>query len=119
MEKDVFNLVFDQLVEFCRKPEVQLSSTMGSIRLSEPYRKIVAMGYKALPYIRKAYDMDSSNDFALLTVKEHGLASLVEEIVGNDFTNGIPEEMAGRIDMLEAYTKRWLDQNMHRYVPGK
>ncbi len=119
MEKDVFNLVFDQLVEVCRKPEVQLSSSMGPLRLSEPYRKIVAMGYKALPFIRKAYDLDSSNDFALSIVQGHGLVGLVEGIVGNDFTHGIPREMTGRIDELEAYTKRWLDQNMRKYVPGK
>ena len=73
------------------------------------------MGYEALPLIRQVYDRDSSDNFELSIVQGHGLISVVREIVGDDFS--IPEEICGRISAMEHYTKRWLDENMSKYVP--
>jgi len=72
------------------------------------------MGYRALPLIRQVYDRDSSDNFELSIVQCHGLVSVVREIVGGDFS--IPEEIQGRISAIEDYTKRWLDENMGRYI---
>ena len=60
---------------------------------------------------------EAERDFPLSIIKGHGLVSLVKEIVGDDFQ--IPEEIRGKIPTMEYYTKRWLDENMSRYVPAK
>ena len=58
---------------------------------------------------------NAEKDLPLSMIKGHGLVSAVREIVGNDFS--IPEEIRGRISAMEDYTKRWLDENMGKYVP--
>ena len=58
---------------------------------------------------------EAEKDLPLSMIKGHGLISVVKEIVGDDFS--IPEEIRGRISVIEGYTKNWLDENMHRYVP--
>jgi len=72
------------------------------------------MGYEALPLIRKVYDLDSSDNFALSIIQGHGLFSTVEKIVGNDFS--IPEEIWGKILKMKDYTKEWLDENLGKYI---
>jgi len=57
---------------------------------------------------------EAGRDFPLSIIQEHGLVSLVKEIVGDDFQ--IPEEIRGKVPAMEDYTKRWLDENMSRYV---
>lgn len=53
-------------------------------------------------------------DLPLSMIKNHGLASAVEELVGDDFS--VPEEIRGQISKVEEYTKDWLDKNMHKYL---
>lgn len=59
---------------------------------------------------------EAEKDLSLSMIKEYGLASAVKEIVGDDFS--IPEEIRGKIPATENYTKNWLDENMHQYVPS-
>ncbi len=57
---------------------------------------------------------EAETDLPLRIIKGHGLVFLVKEIVGNDFQ--IPQEIRGKIPEMEDYTKRWLDENMRKYV---
>jgi hypothetical protein len=109
-----FHQAVEEWIEHCRNPNVQISSSAEPVRNCDSYRKIVSMGYEALPFIRKVYDREKSDDLALSIVQGHGLVAIVREIVGDDFS--IPEEIRGRISAMEDYTKRWLDENMSRYV---
>ena len=111
-----FHQAVEEWIEHCRNPHVQLSSSSEPVWDCDSYRKIVSMGYEALPLIRQVYDRENpADDLALLIVQGHGLVSVVREIVGDDFS--IPEEIRGRISAMEDYTKRWLDENMGKYVP--
>jgi hypothetical protein len=112
-----FHQAVEEWIEHCRNPNVQLSSCAEPVRNCDAYRKIISMGYEALPLIRQVYDRDSKDNFELSIVQGHGLVSIVREIVGDDFS--IPEEIRGRIPAMEDYTKRWLDENMGRYVPSQ
>ena len=114
MLEDTFNKTIDEWIEHCKKPEIQLSSSIQLVRDCEPYRKIVSMGREALPLVRQLYDRDSSGNFELSVVQGHGLLGVVREIAGDDFQ--IPEEIRGKVPAMEDYTKRWLDENMSRYV---
>jgi len=114
MLEDTFNQAVDEWIEHCRKPEVQYSSSIQSVRDCEPYRKIVSMGSEALPLVRQLYDRDSSSNFELSIVKGHGLSGAVREIVGEDFQ--IPEVIRGRVTEMEQYTKSWLDSHISEYV---
>ena len=109
-----FHQAVEEWIEHCRNPHVQLSSSAEPVRNCDSYRKIISMGYEALPLIRQVYDRDSLANFELSIVRGHGLVSVVREIVGDDFS--IPEEICGRISAMEDYTKRWLDENMGKYV---
>ncbi|MBI5347273.1 MAG: hypothetical protein HZB66_01540 [Candidatus Aenigmarchaeota archaeon] len=114
MSEVIFHQAVEEWIKHCRNPRVQLSSSVEPVTNCAPYRKIVSMGYEALPLIRQVYDRDSSDSFLLSILKGYGLVSVVREIVGDDFS--IPEEIQGRISAMEDYTKRWLDENMSRYV---
>ena len=57
---------------------------------------------------------EAARDFPLGIVKGHGLVFLVRDIIGDDFQ--IPQEIRGNIPKIEAYTKRWLDENMSKYL---
>lgn len=117
MSKDIFYQAFEKWIEHCRSPHVRFSSFSEPIRNCDAYRKIVSMGYEALPLIRQVYDRDSSDDLAISIVKGHGLVAVVREILGDDFS--IPKEIRGHISAIEDYTKRWLDENMNKYVPNQ
>lgn len=114
MDEVIFNQALQEWVEHCKKPEVQLSSYSKPVTDCEAYRKIVSMGYEALPLVRKVYDRDSSSERGFSIVKELGLHSVIREIVGDKFS--IPKEIYGKVPAIEEYTKRWLDENMLRYV---
>lgn len=113
--EDKFHQAVEEWIDHCRNPNVQLSSSYEPVKNCDAYRKIVSMGYEVLPLIRQVYDRENSDDLALSIVQGHGLVSVVKEIVGDDFS--IPEKIRGRISAMEDYTKRWLDENMLRYVP--
>lgn len=115
--EDNFHQAVGEWIEHCRNPQVQLSSFINPVRNCDSYRKIVSMGYEVLPLIRKVYDRDSSHNFELSIVQKLGLVSVVREIVGDDFL--IPEDIRGQTSAMEEYTKRWLDENMGRYVPNQ
>ncbi len=113
--EDNFHQAVGEWIEHCRNPHVQLSSSSEPVRDCDAYRKIVSMGHEALPLIRQVYGRDSSDNFELSIVQGHGLVSVVREIIGDDFS--IPEDIRGRISAMENYAKKWLDENMCRYVP--
>jgi hypothetical protein len=115
MNEANFHQAVADWIDHCRNPHVQVSSSVEPVRNCDSYRKIVSMGYEALPLIRQVYDRDSSDNFELSIVQGHGLVSVVREIVGDDFS--IPEEIRGRIPAMEDYATRWLDENMGKYVP--
>lgn len=113
LEKDFYQAV-EEWLEYCKNTRVQFSSSGEPVINCDPYRKIVSMGYEALPLIRKVYDRDSSDNFELSIVQEHGLISAVREIVGDDFS--IPEQIRGHLFAMENYTVNWLDENMKKYA---
>ena len=82
----------------------------------DAYKTILSMGKDALPLVRKLYDRDDSNDFPLSIIKSHGLVSIVCELVAQFH---IPEEIRGQMEKIEEYTKKWLDENMHKYLGDK
>ncbi|MDP3917216.1 MAG: hypothetical protein Q8Q42_02920 [Nanoarchaeota archaeon] len=112
-----FNQALEEWIEHCRDSHIRFSSFAEPVKNCEPYRKIISMGYKALPLVRQVYDMDISDNFELSIVIELGLASVVRDIVGDDFS--IPEKIRGRISAIEDYTKKWLDENMDNYLSRK
>jgi len=114
MSKFVFHQAVEEWIEHCRNPLVQINSSSKPVRNCDSYRKIVSMGYEILPLIRQLYNKDSSDNFALSIVQEHGLVSVVRDIVGNDFS--IPKEIHSQISAIEDYTKKWLDENMNKYA---
>ena len=113
--EDNFHQAIEEWIEHCSNPHIQVSSITEPVRDCDAYRKIVSMGYEALPLIRQVYNKDSTSNFALSIVQGHGLVSLVKTIVGGDFS--IPNGIRGRISAMENYTKNWLDKNMHKYTP--
>lgn len=115
MNNNDFHQAIEEWIEHCRSPHVQLSSSFEPVRNCGAYRKIVSMSYDALPFIRQVYDRECSDDFALSIVQGHGLAAIVREIVGEDYC--VPEEIRGRISAIEDYTKKWLDENIPKYIP--
>ncbi|MBI5066309.1 hypothetical protein HZA97_08800 [Candidatus Woesearchaeota archaeon] len=108
--EELFNQSIEEWVVHCKSPEVQFSSFLKPVFDCDVYRKIVSMGRDALPFIRQFYDKDSYGNLALEIVQGHGLPRAVREIVGEEFE--IPEELSGRIILIEEYTKNWLDKNM-------
>ncbi len=109
-----FERAVKEWIEYCKIPKVQLSSNPDTITECDAYKKILSMNYKALPLIRKLYDKDSSNNFSLQGIKGFGLTMLVRDIIGVKFN--IPDNIRGKISMMENYTKNWLDENMNRYL---
>ncbi|HLC80892.1 MAG TPA: hypothetical protein VJG31_03925 [Candidatus Nanoarchaeia archaeon] len=112
--EDKFNQAVEEWITHCRNPQVQFSSSSDPIKNCGAFKKIVLMGYEALPLIRQIYDRSSFGNLALAIVQSHGLVSVVNEIVGNDFS--IPSEIQGNIFAIEDYTKQWLDKNMNKYL---
>ncbi len=89
------------------------SSSYGAGVNCDAYRQIVSFGHESLPLIRKLYDEDDRNNFALVMVKAR-LVDAVAEIIGEDFQT--PDRICGNGKAMKEYTKRWLDENMHRYA---
>ena len=112
--EEEFNQAIEEWKTHCKKPELKYSSTrFPAVTNCDAYRKIVSMGPKIFPLIRKLYDRDSSKDSKLGKIKLFGLVSIVKEIAGSDFqipVKGIKNEGLGQ------YTKEWLDENMHKYL---
>ena len=112
-----FHQAMDEWLVYCKNPRVQFSSSAGLTRDCDSYKEIVSMGYDALPLIRPVYDRDSSDNLELSMVQGHGLVYVVREIIGDNFS--IPADIRGQISAMEDYTKRWLDDNMDKYVATK
>ena len=112
--EDNFYQAVQNWKEHCKKPQVSLSSSSQPVRDCDSYRKIISMGYDALPLIRQLYDKDSFNDLELSIIQGHGLCIAVMEIVGDGFL--IPKELRGNISAIEDYTRNWLDENMDKYL---
>ena len=116
-ESDFYTAV-EEWIEHCKKPDVHYSSSSDSARNCSAYRKIVAMGHEALPHVRQLFNWvfpEQTGSFALEVIKAHGLVGIVRDVVGEDFS--IPKDIRGRVSEIERYTIRWLDRNMHKYVP--
>lgn len=114
MLESQFDKYVDEWTLHCKKPEVRVSSSVIPLRDCDAYRKIVSMGPNVLPFVRRLYDKDNSNNFELSIIQAHGLIGIVKEIIGDDFQ--IPEDIRGRVSEVESYTKDWLDHNMPQYV---
>lgn len=108
-----FNQAVEEWITYCRNSGALFDSSAKAIINCEAYNKILLMGHRALPLIRKLYDRDISDNFELEVIQGRGLLALVREIVGEDFQ--IPIEIRGNIHALEEYTKNWLDKNINKY----
>lgn len=113
MGKTYFEKAVEEWIEYCNNPAALASSNSYAIKECQAYRKILLMDYEALPLIRKLYEKDDSNNFALSYIKGLGLIQLVHQIIGKDFQ--IPENIREKIDKMVDYTKNWLDENMGKY----
>ena len=58
--EDKFNQVIEKWMEHCSQPSVLLDSSGTAIKDCDAYKELVAMGKKALPLIRQAYDRDGN-----------------------------------------------------------
>jgi len=107
---------FNELLIAFQKRAEQTSHLSGVRELldCDAYREIVAMGKQALPLIRKAYDLYDKDNINLQIVKCHGFLNAVKTIAGNDYQ--VPQDLRGKIDEVENFTKAWLDENMAKYV---
>ena len=106
-----FNIAVNQWRNHVVHGEIHIPCS--AIYECEPCRRIVDLGVEALPLIRQLYD--TKKDPSLEIIKSYGLPAIVGLIVGPDEFQ-IPEEIAGRTDKTEDYTKSWLDKNMYKYV---
>ena len=75
----------------------------------KPYRRLVAMGEKVLPYIHQVliHPADEHSTFPVL-----GWFSLVQEITGNKLNP--PRHINGMVDQLNQYARLWLAK--HKYT---
>jgi hypothetical protein len=85
----------------------------------DAYKKIVLMGNKALPLIKKIYDIDKSdksdfNNTILESVEYEYFPSILKIILGDNFK--VPKDKVGFLDKTSQYAKDWLDKNMDKYV---
>lgn len=76
--------------------QVKHSSNPNDYTNCDAYRNIVALGKKALPLIQR-----------IAGTTELFISMAVQEIAGEEFR--IPEQYAGKLTEVEAYTKGWLD----------
>lgn len=109
--EEEFNQAVEEWTEYCRENAVY--SSPRPYLDCDAYKRIIAFGPKSLPLIRSVYDKDSSNNLGLRSVQKH-LINAVVIMAGKNFV--IPEEARGKIQAMQDYTKRWLDENMHKYV---
>ncbi len=112
--EDTFYQAVNEWKEHCRKPEVLYSSNIEVMLSCKAFKMIVELGTIVLPLVRKLYDEDDSKCRELSIIKKLGLVAVVSEIVTEEFT--VPNEIRGRVNAMEDYTKRWLDENMHKYI---
>ncbi len=109
-DKERFNKYIKEWEEYCKKPEIMLSSSMIEIMGCDSYRNLIAMGNTALPFIREAYDKLKADSIITL----HGLPLLIHEIIGEEFS--IPESIKGNLCEIRNYAKFWLDENLLDYI---
>ena len=115
--EDKFNSAVEEWIEHCQDSKVINDSSARSVVECAAYKKIVSLGYSALPLIRQLYGQESDAEwvnFSLSIVKGHGLVNAVCEILDPEFQ--IPDDLQGKVRATEEYTKEWLDENMHKYV---
>lgn len=104
MAKEEFDHAIKEWIEHCGTLQVGQSSSLN-LTNCDACRKIISMGYEALPLIRRLYDEDSSNNFALRIIQGRGLSAIVRKIVKGELS-------------IDDYTRKWLDDNMHHYLPA-
>ena len=82
---------------------VSYSSNPGDYVNCEPFRRIVSLGPKILPYIRK--DLEEP-----MKIGKAGFFWLhaIHDLFGDKFS--IPEEIRGKTKELIEYTINWIDQ---------
>lgn len=114
-QEDLEEKFLSAMADWERHAETTLHFSTNQPMLDcDAYRTIISMGKDALPLLRRAYELGSSNDFALVCVKVHGIVHAVRDILGDDFN--IPDEIRGNVRATVDYTKNWLDENMNKYL---
>ncbi|MBI4979932.1 hypothetical protein HZC30_00065 [Candidatus Woesearchaeota archaeon] len=112
--EDKFDQVMKEWKEYCQKPEVQCDSNPEVVLNCRAFKRMVKLGPTVLPLVRKLYEEDDSKCFELSIIKGIGLTAVVRGIVDEEFT--IPDELRGKVNAIQDYTKGWLDENMHKYA---
>ncbi len=112
MNEKEFNQIVKEWMKYCRTPAFTFNSNPSRIKKCNAYTRIVFMGYKALPLIRKLYDKKSSNNPALFSIQKDGLIRLIQDITGGQFK--IPKGTYGAA--VHNFAKNWLDENMNKYL---
>ena len=101
-----FDQLSDQWKSHCEQPKIQYSSFADDRIDCEAYRKIVALGEKALPLILEKFRGDDKEAFFPI----FGWASAISEITGD--MPEIPEEMRGRVREVRDLVVAWLDKKL-------
>jgi hypothetical protein len=114
MNEKIFEQAVEEWIEYCKTPEVVYSSNPTKMIGCDAYKKLLSMGYRILPSIKKLYDKNSVDNFTLYSIQGMGLVFLVEDIIGKDFQ--IPDDIKGNTKKMKDYTKNWLDKNMDKYM---
>lgn len=112
-----FNGALYGWVAYCKQPSVQVSSDPSCVTACPSFQEICHLGSPALPLIRELYDKkeeDEKINCALEIIKSFGLVAVVQRIAGPRFM--IPENLSGKVEEIEQFTKYWLDENMEYYV---
>ncbi len=110
MNEEDFDKLIKEWIEYCK---TSINRNINIITECEAYKKLLCEGCKTLPLIRRLYNKNSSDNFAL-SIVQGGLVQLVHEIIGEDFS--VPQEILGNIQAMKKYTKNWLDENMNKYL---
>lgn len=106
-----FNEEMEKWREHCKK--TMRSSQMIDYVNCQAFKNIVSMGTEVLPLIRRAYDTEHSDTSRPGSLRWN-LSYLVGMITKKEL--GIPDDIRGKIVEVADYTKKWLDENMRKYL---
>ena len=100
-----------QWKEYCETSHVQFSSRAEDVTECEAYQELVKMRKEVLPFICRAYFVDSAafdikKSKGFSTMVSFGFPRLVQSVLKDEFK--IPQNLQGNINGIRNYTSKWL-----------
>lgn len=122
-----FNALLEEWKEYCISPDVAYSSDPYKGIDCEAYKKLVALGPRTLPLIRKLYDSDRAFNGIIFACLVHDIANsfgipvVKKESIEEVKADSAPVMQLGGFACLNEreihkYTIRWLDENIPKYA---